>query len=107
MDRLVPAGPLTVVVDDTLFHRAGTKVWAAGWFHDGSAKGDRQVGFGNNWVIVGLAVPVPLLGRPVCLPVLKQWRAPATRCPRRTHYFSNEPTPAAIFIWLKDLRESV
>ncbi|SNQ50453.1 transposase [Frankia canadensis] len=70
VDRLVPAGPLTVVVDDTLFHRAGRKVWAVGWFHDGSAKGDRQVGFGNNWVIVGLVVPVALLGRPVCLPVL-------------------------------------
>ena len=70
VDRLVPAGPLHVVVDDTLFHRAGRKVWAAGWFHDGSAKGDRQVGFGNNWVIVGLVVPAPLLGRPVCLPVL-------------------------------------
>lgn len=70
VDRLVPAGPLTVVVDDTLFHRAGKKVWAAGWFHDGSAKGDRQVGFGNNWVVVGLVVPVGLLGRPVCLPVL-------------------------------------
>ncbi|ABD09778.1 transposase, IS4 family [Frankia casuarinae] len=70
VDRLVPAGPLHVVVDDTLFHRAGKKVWAVGWFHDGSAKGPDQVGFGNNWVIVGLVVPAPLLGRPVCLPVL-------------------------------------
>jgi hypothetical protein len=36
---LVPAGaPILVVVDDTLFKRTGRKVWAASWFHDGSAK---------------------------------------------------------------------
>jgi len=37
---LVPAGqPVTVAIDDTLFRRRGKKVWAAGWFHDGSAPG--------------------------------------------------------------------
>jgi DDE superfamily endonuclease len=37
---LVPAGqPVTVAIDDTLFKRRGKKVWAAGWFHDGSARG--------------------------------------------------------------------
>ncbi len=35
---LVPHGqPVTVAVDDTLFHRPGPKVHAASWFHDGSA----------------------------------------------------------------------
>jgi hypothetical protein len=68
---LVPAGEaVTVAVDDTLFHRTGKKVWAAGWFHDGSGKGKDKVGYGNNWVITGIVVTVPVLGRVVCLPVL-------------------------------------
>jgi hypothetical protein len=68
---LVPAGaPVTVVVDDTLFRRRGRRVWAVSWFHDGSAPGKDKVGFGNNWVIAGIIVCLPMLSRPVCLPVL-------------------------------------
>jgi hypothetical protein len=45
--RLLAAGAeVTVAVDDTLFKRSGRKVWAAGWFHDGSAKGPAPVGAG-------------------------------------------------------------
>jgi hypothetical protein len=67
---LVPDGaPVTLAVDDTLFPRRGKKVWAAGWFHDGSAQGPRKVGYGNNWVVVGIIVTLPMLDRPVCLPV--------------------------------------
>ncbi|MGH3814699.1 MAG: transposase, partial [Pseudonocardiaceae bacterium] len=67
---LVPAGaPVCVVIDDTLFKRSGRRVWAASWFHDGSATGPKKVGFGNNWVIAGIIVTLPFLGRPVCLPV--------------------------------------
>jgi SRSO17 transposase len=40
---LVPTGePVTVAIDDTLFRRRGMKVWAASWFHDGSAPGLRK-----------------------------------------------------------------
>jgi hypothetical protein len=68
---LLPAdAAVTVVIDDTLFKRAGRKVWAAGWFHDGSVKAAKQVGFGNNWVIAGVVVSLPMTDRPVCLPVL-------------------------------------
>ncbi|WP_239341576.1 transposase, partial [Frankia sp. CiP3] len=67
---VVDDAPVLVAVDDTLFHRSGKKVWAAGWFHDGSAKGSHQVGYGNNWVVVGVVVTLPMLNRPVCLPVL-------------------------------------
>jgi len=68
---LVPAGePVAVAVDDTLFNRRGRKVWAASWFHDGSAQAPAKVGFGNNWVIAGIVVRLPFLHRPVCLPVL-------------------------------------
>lgn len=61
--------PVTVAVDDTLFRRYGRKVWAASWFHDGSAQGPKKVGFGNNWVIAGIVVTLPFVNRPVCLPV--------------------------------------
>src|ERR1700676_3534603 len=67
---LLPSGAeVTIVVDDTLFKRSGRSVWAASWFHDGSAKGPRQTGFGNNWVGAGIVVSLPMLGRRVCLPV--------------------------------------
>ncbi len=68
---LVPEGePVLVAVDDTLFKRTGRRVHAIGWFHDGSAKGPKQVGLGNNWVIVAIVVTLPFLSRPVALPVL-------------------------------------
>jgi hypothetical protein len=68
---LVPAGaPVTVAIDDTLFRRCGRKVWAASWFHDGSAAGKDKTGFGNNWVIAGIIVALPMVSRPACLPVL-------------------------------------
>ena len=45
---LVPAGaPVDVAVDDTLFKRRGKKVWAASWFHDGSAPGPAKTGTGT------------------------------------------------------------
>jgi hypothetical protein len=45
---LVPAGqPVTVAIDDTLFRRRGKKIWAASWFHDGSAPGPAKTGYGN------------------------------------------------------------
>jgi hypothetical protein len=68
---LVPAGaPVLVAIDDTLFKRRGKKVWAASWFHDGPAIGAHPVGYGNNWVILGIIVTLPFTTRPVCLPVL-------------------------------------
>ncbi len=71
VELLVPAGePVTVAIDDTLFRRRGKKVWAASWFHDGSAAGKDKTGYGNNWVIAGIVVTLPMVSRPVCLPVL-------------------------------------
>jgi hypothetical protein len=68
---LVPDGePVVVAIDDTLFRRRGKKVWAAGWFHDGSAAGPAKTGYGNNWVIAAIVVRLPFLNRPVALPVL-------------------------------------
>jgi hypothetical protein len=68
---LVPAaGPVTVAIDDTLFRRRGKKVWAASWFHDGSAQGQHKTGRGNNWVVLAVIVRLPCCTRPVALPVL-------------------------------------
>jgi len=68
---LVPAGqPVTVAIDDTLFKRRGKKVWAASWFHDGSAPGPAKTGYGHNWVVAGIVVRLPMVARPVAIPVL-------------------------------------
>ena len=68
---LVPAGePVVVAIDDTLFRRRGKKVWAASWFHDGSAPGPAKTGYGNNWVVAAIVVRLPALSRPVAIPVL-------------------------------------
>ena len=67
---LVPSDEaVTVAVDDTLFRRRGPKVHGAAWFHDGSAQGERKVGYGNNWVIAAIVVSLPFLDRAVALPV--------------------------------------
>jgi hypothetical protein len=68
---LVPAGqPVTVAIDDTLFQRRGKKVWASAWFHDGSAAGPAKTGYGNNWVIAAIVIKLPMISRPVAVPVL-------------------------------------
>lgn len=69
VDRLVDDGPITIALDDTLFHRRGKKVFAVGWFHDGAARGETPVGRGNNWVIVAIVLPRSVFGRPICLPI--------------------------------------
>ena len=67
---LVAGAPLLLVVDDTLFRRRGKKIHGVGWFHDGAALGTTKLGHGNNGVVVAIVVTVPLLSRPVALPVL-------------------------------------
>ncbi len=68
---LVPAGaPVVVAIDDTLLRRRGNKVWAASWFHDGSAPGPAKTGYGNNWVVAGIVCRLPMVRRPVAIPVL-------------------------------------
>src|SRR4051794_39367792 len=59
--RLQPKGVLNLIVDDTLLHKRGTHVWGLGWFRDAVASTKKRVATasGNNWVVLGLAVPVP------------------------------------------------
>ena len=68
---LVPDGePAGILIDDTLFRRRGKKVWAASWFHDGSAQGPAKTGYGNNWVVLAVVVRLPFMSRPVAVPVM-------------------------------------
>jgi len=68
-----PGAPLRLAVDDTLFGRAGRKVWGAHYLHDGSQPTGqgKRTRWGNCFVVVGLVVELPCLGgRSVCLPIL-------------------------------------
>ena len=68
---LVPDGePVEVLIDDTLFRRRGKRVWAASWFHDGSAARPAKTGYGNNWVVLAVRVRLPMVSRPVAVPVM-------------------------------------
>jgi hypothetical protein len=73
--HLVPGGVVWVAVDDTLCHKRGAKVAFGGIFLDAvmSSKGHKTFRFGLNWVVLGIAVPIPFRAdRYYCLPVL--WR---------------------------------
>jgi hypothetical protein len=95
--RFVPAGAaLTVVVDDTLFHRYGRKTHGVFWQHDGSARGRDGIGRGNCFVVVGLVVTVPFLARAICLPILFRLHTPksGTSKPDTAHALTTLLAPA-------------
>ena len=73
--HLVPGGIVWIVVDDTLCHKRGAKVAFGGIFLDPvlSSKKHKTFRFGLNYVVLGIAVPIPMRpDRYFCLPVL--WR---------------------------------
>jgi DDE superfamily endonuclease len=75
LTHLVPGGVVWFAVDDTLCHKRGAKVAFGGIFLDAvlSSKRHKTFRFGLNWVVLGIAVPIPLRpDRYYCLPVL--WR---------------------------------
>ena len=57
-------------IDETLTRRRGPKVFAASWWHDGSAAGATKVGYGNSWVVLAIVVTLPFCRRPIALPIL-------------------------------------
>ncbi len=74
---LVPAGAaVTVAVDDSVFRRAGRKVFGAVWQHDASAPDRARKSFGTCFVTAGIVVSLPWCTRPVCLPVLARLYLP-------------------------------
>jgi hypothetical protein len=75
LSHLIPGGVVWIVVDDTLCHKRGAKVAFGGIFLDAvlSSKKHKTFRFGLNWVVLGIAVPIPFrTDRYFCLPVL--WR---------------------------------
>jgi hypothetical protein len=76
--RLKIFGPLYLVVDDTLLHKRGKHVFGLGWFRDAVASTRKRVATasGNNWVVMGLAVPIPLTGCFLCLPLAFRLKMP-------------------------------
>ena len=67
-----PPGPLVVVVDDTLARKTGKNIWGANLHHDPLAWLPNALAFGHNWVVLAIVIHVPLVKRPVAVPVL--WR---------------------------------
>lgn len=69
--RLVPIGPITLLVDDTLEHKSGRAVTGAGMWRDAvrSTKKHAVTAWGLNVVVVAVLVPTPWGGEPLALPV--------------------------------------
>src|SRR5664279_4244190 len=44
---LQPDAAILLAIDETLTRRRGPKVFAASWWHDGSAAGAKKIGYGN------------------------------------------------------------
>ena len=65
-----PDAPVLLAVDETLMRRRGPKVFAASWWHDGSAAGPKKIGYGNSWVVLAIVVTLPFNKRPIALPIL-------------------------------------
>ena len=79
MLHLQPTGVLNLIVDDTLLHKRGLHVYGLGWFRDAVASTKKRVATasGNNWVVLGLVVPIPLCpDRVLCLTLLARQHLP-------------------------------
>jgi hypothetical protein len=72
-------GAITLLVDDTLAHKRGRSVWGLGWFRDAVASTHKRVATasGHNWVVVAVAVCLPLTRVPIlALPLLARLHLP-------------------------------
>jgi DDE superfamily endonuclease len=67
---LPPDAAILLAIDETLTRRRGPKVFAASWWHDGSAAGTTKIGYGNSWVVLAIVVTLPFCRRPIALPIL-------------------------------------
>jgi hypothetical protein len=81
---LNPTGVLYLVVDDTLLHKRGQRVYGLGWFRDAVASTAKRVATasGNNWVVLGLAIPIPFCPDQIlCLPLSARLHLPGKGSP--------------------------
>jgi hypothetical protein len=84
LSRLNLTGVLTLLVDDTLAHKRGKHVWGLGWFRDAvaSTKKRTATASGHNWVVVAVAVCLPLTHVPLlALPLLARLHRPGQAQP--------------------------
>jgi hypothetical protein len=75
--NLLSSGGITLLVDDTLSHKRGKKVWGMGWFRDAVASTRKRVATasGHNWVVLAVAVRLPGTSAPIlALPILARLR---------------------------------
>lgn len=78
IERLVPEGVITLVVDDTLHSKGGKHVFGAGMHHDALASTRKTARFqyGHCWVVLSVVVRIPFALRPRALPVLFRLNIP-------------------------------
>jgi hypothetical protein len=72
-------GVIVLLVDDTLAHKRGKSVWGLGWFRDAvaSTKKRTATASGHNWVVLAVAVCLPLTNVPIlALPLLARLHLP-------------------------------
>ena len=64
-------GPITLALDDTLFHHSGKKIDGAGWWRDAvrSSKNKHVSAWGLNLVVLTLQIQPPWGGEPLGLPI--------------------------------------
>jgi hypothetical protein len=77
-------GAITLLVDDTLTHKRGKKVWGLGWFRDpvASTRKRTATASGHNWVVVAVAVCLPFTHVPIlALPLLVRLHRPGKAQP--------------------------
>jgi hypothetical protein len=57
LTRLRLGARITLLVDDTLAHKRGKKVWGLGWWRDAVASTKKRVATasGHNWVVLAVA----------------------------------------------------
>jgi hypothetical protein len=67
-----PEGPLVAAVDDTIARESGRHIWGANVHHDPLGFMPNALCFGHNWVVLAIIIQVPLLARPVAVPLY--WR---------------------------------
>ena len=79
LTRLCLRGRITLLVDDTLTHKRGKKVWGLGWWRDAVASTKKRVATasGHNWVVLAVAYCLPCSDCPVlALPLLARLHQP-------------------------------
>lgn len=87
---LKPCETIRIVIDDTLFHRSGPKVFGSQPHHDASLPSTSyRIRSGNCWVVVGVLVKLPLLTRTLCLPVMFSLSFPKGNSPTKPYLARN------------------